>query len=193
MTITIENIRPDYDFDEGVDILTFTYNGSVRFEYLNGGHLGRADGYGNLDELADLDGRTRRAIHSRLEKWIAENKDEHFSYTIDDPDVESVEHGLNLSEGISVFLTDEAGKRLNLQDGVFGYEVSSKGDISWTDRDFGDQCHENGAYGDQGDLTRRYNLANPERAVGDIEYRLARLREEAEADLEEEDAPALTI
>ncbi|ANG95802.1 hypothetical protein A8A54_04450 [Brucella pseudogrignonensis] len=191
MTVKIENIRPDYDER---DILTFEVNGIEYSECLTGPHLGKevytSDGLTDEYLLADdFEEAEMGEIHAQLEQWIAVNKDERFGYKPDHADIENIEHGLNISrDGLVVFLTDEAGERLNLSDdGLFGYEISGNGDISWTDRDFGDQYCENSPGGDREDHARNYTLSNPETAIGDIEYRLEQLREEAEEELEDED------
>lgn len=187
----IENIRPAYD--DG-DILTFEIDGTEYSEYLTGPHLGKEvytiDGLTDEYLLADdFEEGEMSEIHAHLEKWIAENKDERFGYGSDHDDIESVEHGLNISEGIAVFLTDEAGERLNLSDdGLYGYEISGNGDISWTDRDFGDQYYENNPGSDREDHARNYTLNIPEVAISIIEDRLEQLRDEAEEEGEEEAA-----
>ena len=199
MTLKIENIRPDYDQDGGHDILKFTVNGEPRNEYLTGKFLGREkyssdDGlitHYLLDEVySEVD---RNEIRAHLADWIAVNKDERFARQSDNADVESIEHGLNVSRGdIAVWLTDDAAERLNLDGTV--YEVTADGSISWRDHDFGDQYHENAVGGDQEVLTRRNNLANPESCIYDIELsldfgHLAQLRKEAKV----EDENTLTI
>gem|GEM_PF-5200170 len=183
MTIIIENIRPSYD---NGDILTFDIDGIKYSEYLTGSNLGRevytSDGLVNEYLLADdFKEDEMSEILAQLEKWIAENKDEGFGYGSDHDDIKSIEHGLNLSDGLVVFLTEEAGERLNLSDnGLYGYEISGNGDISWTDRDYGDQYYENNPGGDQEDHARNYTLNNPEVAISIIEDRLEQLRDEAE-------------
>ncbi|MGO1162311.1 hypothetical protein ACTOV4_10180 [Brucella sp. C7-11G] len=198
MTIKIENIRPDYDEDEGHDILKFTVNGETRSEYLTGKFPGREeDDFDGLFTLYRLDidysKEDRNEIRAHLADWIAANKDERFARKSDNPDVESIEHGLNVSHGdIVVWLTNDAAERLNLDDTA--YEVTSDGSISWRDRDFGDQYYENAVGGDQENSTRRINLSNPESCIYDIEHSLkfgylAQLREEVGA----EDENTLTI
>ncbi|MEN3145346.1 hypothetical protein ABDF71_25470 [Ochrobactrum sp. WV_118_8] len=191
MTLKIENIRPGYDER---DILTFEIHGIEYSEYLTGSNLGREvytpDGLVDKYLLADdFEEDETSEILAQLEKWIADNKDGGFGYGSDHDDIESIEHGLNLSDGLVVFLTDEAGERLNLSDNeLFGYEISGNGDISWRDRDFGDQYYENNPGGDQEDHARNYTLNNPEVAIGIIEDRLEQLRDEAEEKAEEEAA-----
>ena len=189
MTMKIENIRPGYD--EG-DILTFKVDGVKYSEHLSGPHLGKEVYYNPIDEYLladDFEEDEMLEIHAQLEQWIAANKDERFAQGSDHADIENIEHGLNISrDGLVVFLTDEAGERLNLSDDeLFGYEISGNGDISWTDRDFGDQYYENNPGGDREDHARNYTLSNPESAINEIEARLEQLREEAEEELEDED------
>lgn len=180
MTLKIENIRPEYD---NGDILTFEIEGSEYSEYLTGPHLGKevytSDGLTDEYLLADdFEEDEMSEIHAQLEKWIAANKDERFAYESDHDDIESIEHGLNVTHGeIAVWLTEEAVERLNLDE--MAYEVTADGSISWRDRDFGDQYYENNPGGDQEDYARNYMLSNPESAISEIEDRLEQLREEA--------------
>lgn len=186
MTLKIENIRPDFDY--GFDrydssnnwssgILRFNLNGEERFEYLN-------DNYESA--LSDLDGRTRKAVKNRLSKWVSDHGDASFTTESDYLDIVAVWHRVDIEEGIEIELTEEAIERLNISGN--GYEINSNGVISWEDRDFGYQEIDNGDDGDQEFLTRCYNLANPETALGDIEDRLDQLRDEAEEEAEEEAA-----
>ncbi len=190
MTLKIENIRPDYmyEFDQydsrnnwASGILRFTFNGDDRFEYLD---------EDMESALSDLDGRTRRAVKNRLYKWIVENSDGSFSQESDDPDVVAIWHGIDIADGVEIELTPEANERLNISDNAPGYAVNRRGVISWTDRDFGYQEIDNGAYGDQEFLTRSHNLANPESLIEVIEDRLEQLRAEAELDDDQDDEEA---
>ncbi|WP_226622357.1 hypothetical protein [Brucella anthropi] len=180
MTKKIENIRPGYDER---DILTFEIDGTEYSEYLTGPHLGKevytSDGLTDEYLLADdFEEGEMSEIHAQLEQWIVAHKDERFAYESDHDDIESIEHGLNVSHGeIAVWLTEEAVERLNLDE--MAYEVTADGSISWRDRDFGDQYYEN----NPGD----YMLSSPESAISEIEDRLEQLREEAEEELEDED------
>lgn len=194
MSIKIEKIRPSYDQDSGRDILEFTVNGEDRTEYLDGSYLGIDNHNGGSLYLLDEDHEEaeREEIHSQLEKWISENRHERFARKSDNPDVESVEHGLNVSHGnIAVWLTNAAAERLNLFETAF--EITADGSISWTDRDHGDQYYENGAGGDQAVMTLRDNLAQPETCICDIESRLAQLREENGDEYSAESIQSLTI
>ncbi|KAB2673089.1 hypothetical protein F9K77_07150 [Ochrobactrum sp. LMG 5442] len=216
MTIKIENIRPDYDRFNETDILSFTINGERRGVFLQGHSLGLSrvendkviTDYGigrclwtkddtllvspasfgerNSDQLTPLSESDRSEIYHQLAAWIAENKNKRFSKTSTrNPDVESIEHGLNVSDGVIVWLTEEAAGRLNL-DG-YAYGVSRNGDVSWVDRDFGEQYCENTPESDGEQSIRTYNLKHPEDCIFNIETRLEQLREEIEAELEDED------
>ncbi len=186
--IKVTDIRPGYDQDEGRDILKFNVNGMRRTEYLSGSFLGlekhgsHEEGYGlytqyRLDD--DYNEADRNEIRAILANWIASHGHETFTVPTNNEDIFSIEHGLNVSQGVVVWLMPEAAERLMLEGEA--YEITPNGSVSWTDRDLGDQYYENGAGGDSEDFTLRFNLANPETAIGDIKWRLsqiAHLREE---------------
>ncbi|KAB2720386.1 hypothetical protein [Brucella intermedia] len=192
MTIKIENIRPDYD--EG-DILVFEIDGKEYSEYLSSFHLGR-ETYHQRDGLTDeyrlsedFEEEEMEEIHSQLNVWIAGNKGSVFEFGSKNPDIERIEHGLNMSEGIDVFLTKEALDRLN----IFGDSYSISGDadcatVTWRDREFGRQeIQFNPGEPDRREAILHSTLSNPASVISDIEDRLEWLREDAEAGFEGED------
>jgi len=191
MTLKIENIRPGYD--EG-DIVVFEIGGNEYSECLSGFRLGREkytlDGLTNEYLLSDdFEEEEMEEIHSQLNAWIADNRGSVFEFGSKNPDIERIEHGLNMSEGVDVFLSSEALDRLNIE----GDSYSVSGDcgcatVTWRDCDFGRQ----GIQFDPGEPDRceailHSTLSNPASVISDIEDRLEQLREEAKAELEDDD------
>lgn len=186
MTLSINNIRPDYDPKECCDILTFTVDGENRSEFLEGSSLGR-ERYRCGEMITEylLDEGIRDEIHAVLESWLEGLKEDPyvtgFFTKANDPDIEGYHHTLNISEGINIEVKASAIKRLNLDSPVI--EILTRNGcatILWSDRDFGDQEMEFAPGGDEDARILAYTLSTPGTVLEDIESRLARLREEVE-------------
>lgn len=134
----IVSIKPGYE--NGHDVVDFCIDKQGNSEYLRDEWLGEEMTISPEETWIDYyeDEYTINSINNHLKEWVQENKDKRFHYKYwRNNDIEKVEHGIRRSAGVNVVVSDEVGERLNLEGN--SYQIDAGGNISWKDRNLGDQ------------------------------------------------------
>ncbi|MBK3745072.1 hypothetical protein G3A39_38420 [Paraburkholderia aspalathi] len=172
--IDITNITPFFDTECTSDALRFNLDGVSRHELLSGNGICENED----SRLEDL-GEQMETVRGFLAQWIRDNVDERFEVGSTNPEISSIEHGVFVSDGVVVWLSRSASRRLKLEGEAFQVkERCGCAFMTWEDQAYGYQELEFSPGGTDDYRILGLMLTKPEIGISDIEDRLEALRDE---------------